>query len=156
MKQSASAVGVVLLAAAAARALRIHRAQPEAKTSQIPDPVIVRLRSVGVSFSVPWWRAGLLPPGSRASEALRNVSLDFAAHSVTAVVGVSGSGKSTLLRVCSGEVQPSVALLWHHGALQDPCSPENCRQGCHHVPRPVDEPRCAPTRRANEHHHVIL
>ena len=38
--------------------------------------------------------------------ALDNVSIDFADHGITAVIGRSGCGKSTLLRTCNGMVLP--------------------------------------------------
>ena len=40
-----------------------------------------------------------------AQPALRKVSLDIPAHSLTAIVGESGSGKSTLAALIAGELE---------------------------------------------------
>jgi putative ABC transport system ATP-binding protein len=45
--------------------------------------------------------------GPHAVHALAGVSLEFAAHSFTAIMGPSGSGKSTLLQVAAGLEPPS-------------------------------------------------
>ena len=45
--------------------------------------------------------------GPTAVHALRGVSLEFAAHSFTAIMGPSGSGKSSLLHVAAGLEAPS-------------------------------------------------
>ena len=46
--------------------------------------------------------------GSHAVQALNGVSIDFAAHSFTAIMGPSGSGKTTLLQVAAG-LEPSTS-----------------------------------------------
>ena len=51
-----------------------------------------------------------------AFEALRDVSLEFAAGSVTAVIGSSGSGKSSLLRLLIGLDLPSAGTVRVDGA----------------------------------------
>ena len=45
--------------------------------------------------------------GRGAVHALRGVSIDFTAHTFTAIMGPSGSGKSTLLQVAAGLERPS-------------------------------------------------
>ena len=45
--------------------------------------------------------------GPHAVHALNGVSIEFAAHSFTAIMGPSGSGKSTLLQVAAGLEPPS-------------------------------------------------
>ena len=45
--------------------------------------------------------------GPGAVHALRGVSIDFTAHTFTAIMGPSGSGKSTLLQVAAGLERPS-------------------------------------------------
>ena len=45
--------------------------------------------------------------GPGAVHALRGVSIDFTAHTFTAIMGPSGSGKSTLLQVAAGLEPPS-------------------------------------------------
>jgi putative ABC transport system ATP-binding protein len=45
--------------------------------------------------------------GPHAVHALSGVSIEFAAHSFTAIMGPSGSGKSTLLQVAAGLERPS-------------------------------------------------
>jgi ABC-type multidrug transport system ATPase subunit len=45
--------------------------------------------------------------GPHAVHALNSVSIEFAAHSFTAIMGPSGSGKSSLLQVAAGREPPS-------------------------------------------------
>ena len=45
--------------------------------------------------------------GPGAVHALRGVSIDFTAHTFTAIMGPSGSGKSTLLQIAAGLETPS-------------------------------------------------
>jgi len=46
-----------------------------------------------------------------AVRALRDVSLEFRAGQVTALLGENGAGKSTLIRVCSGVMQPDLGQV---------------------------------------------
>jgi ABC-type nitrate/sulfonate/bicarbonate transport system ATPase subunit len=57
----------------------------------------VRLEDVGISF----------PGAAGPLEALRGLSLDIPAGSLTVIIGPNGCGKSTLLRVIAGLLQPS-------------------------------------------------
>src|SRR5262245_41102383 len=51
--------------------------------------------------------------------ALHDVSLAFADHVITAVVGPSGSGKSTLLQLINGLVRPSEGTVFVFGKAID-------------------------------------
>ncbi len=57
----------------------------------------VRLEDVGISF----------PATAGPVEALRGLSLDIPAGSLTVIIGPNGCGKSTLLRVIAGLLQPA-------------------------------------------------
>src|SRR5579872_2880751 len=50
-----------------------------------------------------------------AVRALKDVTLEFRAGMVTALLGENGAGKSTLIRLCSGELQPSSGRLLIEG-----------------------------------------
>jgi osmoprotectant transport system ATP-binding protein len=51
--------------------------------------------------------------------ALDNVSLNFAAGSITAIIGRSGCGKSSLLKICNGLVEPDSGAVQVFGAPLD-------------------------------------
>ncbi len=51
--------------------------------------------------------------------ALDNVSLDFPADAITAVIGRSGCGKSTLLKVCNGLESPDAGIVRVYGEPLD-------------------------------------
>ena len=57
----------------------------------------VRLEGVGISF----------PATAGPVEALRGLSLDIPAGSLTVIIGPNGCGKSTLLRVIAGLLIPA-------------------------------------------------
>jgi len=50
-----------------------------------------------------------------AVRALKDVTVEFRAGMVTALLGENGAGKSTLIRLCSGELQPSSGRLLIEG-----------------------------------------
>jgi putative ABC transport system ATP-binding protein len=57
--------------------------------------------------------------GETAVEALRGVSIEFAAGTFTAIMGPSGSGKSTLMHVLAGLDRPSEGWVEIHGTRLD-------------------------------------
>ena len=63
---------------------------------EVPDPLI-SFRGISRAFA--------------GRPVLRDVSLDFAARQVTAVVGASGCGKSTLLKLCNGLLRPDAGEI---------------------------------------------
>ena len=70
-----------------------------------PAGLPVRLERVSVQF----------PPTERPVEALRDLTLDMPAGSLTVIIGPNGCGKSTLLRVVAGLLQPAAG----HVAIGD-------------------------------------
>ena len=65
-----------------------------------------------------------------AQPALRKVSLDIPAHSLTAIVGESGSGKSTLIKVISGYYRPDSGTIRIDGRTFTSLTPaESIRHG---------------------------
>lgn len=63
----------------------------------MPSGLAVRLEGVGVQF----------PPVERPVEALRELTLEIPAGSLTVIIGPNGCGKSTLLRLIAGLLQPA-------------------------------------------------
>jgi len=53
--------------------------------------------------------------GEAAVDALRDVTLDFPAGELTAIVGPSGSGKSTLMHLLAGLDKPTAGRAWIDG-----------------------------------------
>jgi NitT/TauT family transport system ATP-binding protein len=68
----------------------------EARTERTATGLPVRLDGVSVSF----------PAASGPVDALRGLTLDIPAGSLTVIIGPNGSGKSTLLRLIAGLLQP--------------------------------------------------
>ena len=66
-------------------------------TAPVPTGLPVRLEGVTVQF----------PAASGPVEALRGLTLDIPAGSLTVIIGPNGCGKSTLLRVIAGLLQPA-------------------------------------------------
>jgi phosphonate transport system ATP-binding protein len=52
---------------------------------------------------------------TRGKPVLRDISLDFAAHGFTAVIGPSGTGKSTLIRCINRLVEPTAGSILFQG-----------------------------------------
>ena len=73
---------------------------PEAGTATL-TPVALRVAGVSKSFG--------------AVRAVRDVSLQFGAGKVTALLGENGAGKSTMIRICSGIMQPDVGEVLLEG-----------------------------------------
>jgi L-arabinose transport system ATP-binding protein len=59
--------------------------------------------------------------------ALREVSLDFPAGAVTALMGENGAGKSTLIRILGGDHRPDSGRLELDGAVLEPATPAAAR-----------------------------
>jgi NitT/TauT family transport system ATP-binding protein len=74
----------------------------------MPAGLPVRLDDVSVSF----------PAAGGRLEALRNLSLDIPAGSLTVVIGPNGCGKSTLLRVIAGLITPTSGSVQVGGQSQ--------------------------------------
>jgi len=104
----ASAFGTTL--AAAQRLFAIVDAAPAAQAPAGPGPAVARhpagavVRLRGVSFGYPG-------PGGRAVPVLDHVTLDLAAGSTTAILGVTGSGKSTLGYLLARCVSPTAGRI---------------------------------------------
>ena len=77
----------------------------EARASSAPASLPVRLSDVTVSF----------PTAGEPLVALRDLTLDIPAGSLTVVIGPNGCGKSTLLRVIAGLVSPSGSVVLGDG-----------------------------------------
>jgi len=58
---------------------------------------------------------GLSKEYTRGKPVLRDISLDFAAHGFTAVIGPSGTGKSTLIRCINRLVEPTAGSILFQG-----------------------------------------
>ncbi len=58
---------------------------------------------------------GLSKEYTRGKPVLREISLDFAAHGFTAVIGPSGTGKSTLIRCINRLVEPTAGSILFQG-----------------------------------------
>ena len=70
-----------------------------------------------------------------AVEALKGVSLDAEAGSITTLIGANGAGKSTCLRAVSGLVRLTSGEIWFDGKRIDGMAPENvAKLGIAHVP----------------------
>ena len=93
----------------------------------MPAGLPVRLSAVGVSF----------PTAGEPLEALRGLTLDIPAGSLTVVIGPNGCGKSTLLRVIAGLVAPTSGSV----ALDDEGVP---RAGDGRVGLAFQQPRLVP------------
>ena len=46
-----------------------------------------------------------------AAHALKNVNIDIAENSITALIGPSGCGKSTFLKILNGELEPTTGTV---------------------------------------------
>jgi NitT/TauT family transport system ATP-binding protein len=66
-----------------------------------PAGLSVRLEGISVQF----------PPTDHPVEALRDLTLDIPAGSLTVIIGPNGCGKSTLLRVIAGLLQPKAGRV---------------------------------------------
>jgi ribose transport system ATP-binding protein len=63
-----------------------------------------------------------------ATRALRDVSLEAAPGTITAVIGQNGAGKSTLMSILAGAVAPDAGTLTLDGAPYAPRSPRDARR----------------------------
>lgn len=71
--------------------------------------------AAGSGVQVRGVKKSYVTPGGVRVEALRDVSLDAAPGSITALVGPSGSGKSTLLHLIGAMDQPDEGKIISHG-----------------------------------------
>jgi len=68
-------------------------------------------------------------------EALKGISIDAEAGSITTLIGANGAGKSTCLRAISGLVPLTSGEIWFHGKRIDRMAPEEIvKLGIAHVP----------------------
>lgn len=68
-------------------------------------------------------------------EALKGISIDVEAGSITCLIGANGAGKSTCLRAVSGLAPPTSGEIWFEGKRIDGMSPEKIvGLGIGHVP----------------------
>ena len=84
------------------------QATTQASQAPMPAGLPVRLDDVSVSF----------PAAGGRLEALRNLSLDIPAGSLTVIIGPNGCGKSTLLRVIAGLITPTSGSVQVGGQSQ--------------------------------------
>ncbi len=75
-----------------------------------PAGLPVRLEGISVQF----------PPTDHPVEALRDLTLDIPAGSLTVIIGPNGCGKSTLLRVIAGLLQPKAGQVAIGGGAGTP------------------------------------
>ena len=68
-------------------------------------------------------------------EALKDISIDVEAGSITSLIGANGAGKSTCLRAISGLASPTSGEIWFENKRIDGMSPEKIvGLGIGHVP----------------------
>lgn len=68
-------------------------------------------------------------------EALKDISIDVEAGSITSLIGANGAGKSTCLRAISGLAPPTSGEIWFEDKRIDGMSPEEIVElGIGHVP----------------------
>jgi putative ABC transport system ATP-binding protein len=77
----------------------------EAASAPAQSPAIVKCTDLSRRYG----------EGEAAVDALLNVSLDFPAGELTAIVGPSGSGKSTLMHMLAGLDRPTGGQAWIDG-----------------------------------------
>ncbi len=107
----------------------ITEAAMKTERALMPSGLPVRLEGVSVQF----------PAASGPVEALRGLTLDIPAGSLTVIIGPNGCGKSTLLRVIAGLLQPVAGrVLIGEGAGAEP------RAGDGRVGLAFQQPRLLP------------
>ena len=107
----------------------ISEAAAKTGRATVPTGLPVRFEGVGVQF----------PQADRPVEALRDLTIDIPAGSLTVIIGPNGCGKSTLLRVIAGLLQPVAGrALIGEGAGAEP------RAGDGRVGLAFQQPRLLP------------
>src|SRR5215831_19404566 len=91
-------------------AVNVHSNEPRLSGAPAHGDVTIRLSNISKFYSgVP---------------ALRDVSVDFYAGEVHAILGENGAGKSTLMNIISGAVQPELGEIRFGDQLVPRMSPE--------------------------------
>ncbi len=106
----------------------ISEARTESSGARMPVALPVRLEDISVSFA----------SAAGPVEALRGLTLDIPAGSLTVVIGPNGCGKSTLLRVIAGLVPPTT------GRVQVGSETTSPRAGDGRVGLAFQQPRLVP------------
>ncbi|MFZ5862855.1 MAG: ABC transporter ATP-binding protein [Nitrospirota bacterium] len=75
-----------------------------------------------------------------ADAALHEITLDIAAHAMTAVIGPNGSGKSTVLRVLAGLITPDTGTVTFDGTPLASMTPRERARRIAYVPQDTTVP----------------
>jgi thiol reductant ABC exporter CydD subunit len=118
----APALGSRSLSAPALAAVSAPATSHDVDAGQLPS---VALSLTGATFSYP----------GAARPALRDVTLDFPARTLTAIVGPSGAGKSTLVALLLRFVTPSEGEIRANGLDANACSAARWREQIALVPQ---------------------
>src|SRR6201987_2493345 len=79
-------------------AVNVHSNEPRQSGASAHGGVTIRLSNISKFYS--------------GVTALRDVSVEFYAGEVHAILGENGAGKSTLMNIISGAVHPELGEIW--------------------------------------------